>query len=152
MCTRRCCYKMGWSLSQGELVAAATFWRAQNCMTRRAGPGLPRAASTAHVFLTRPPCCQTAWSLLQGELPKLLWQGRNSTSWRAEPGFPLAALTPGAISTRRRCYKTATWLLQGDLIAATALWRARNRAGLAQGESAQLELSKPAPQVVSNNQ
>ena len=41
--------------------------RARNCTTRRAGPGLPRAASTPHAFVTRRPCCPTAWSWWQGE-------------------------------------------------------------------------------------
>ena len=42
--------------------------RAPNCTTRRAGPGLPQAASTPHAYLTRRRCYQTAWSLLQGDL------------------------------------------------------------------------------------
>ena len=33
----------------------------------RAGPGLSLVASTQHAIFTRPPCCPTAWSLLQGD-------------------------------------------------------------------------------------
>ena len=41
--------------------------RAPNCTTRRAGPGLPQAASTPHAVITRRRCYKTAWSLLQGD-------------------------------------------------------------------------------------
>ena len=102
--------------------------RAPNCTTRRAGPGLPQAASTPHAIFTRRRCYKTAWSLLQGELTAMAMLPRapNCTTRRAGPGLPQAASTPHAILTRRRCYKTAWSLLQGDLTAVAMLPRAPN--------------------------
>ena len=63
--TRRRCYKTAWSLLQGEMTKFHCFWRARNCTTRRAGPGLPQAASTPHVLShgdvatkRHGPCCR----------------------------------------------------------------------------------------------
>ncbi len=47
----------------GGLASAS---RARNCTTRRAGPGLPRAASTTHVPITRRRCCQNGMVLVAG--------------------------------------------------------------------------------------
>ena len=49
-------------------MTACNFPRAPNCTTRRAGPGLPQAASTPRALSTRRRCYKTAWSLLQGDL------------------------------------------------------------------------------------
>ena len=59
-------------LQNGMVLVAGGFDsillpRAPNCTTRRAGPGLPRAASTPHAIITRRRCYQTAWCLLQGD-------------------------------------------------------------------------------------
>ena len=45
------------------------------------------------------------------------------------------ASTPDAVVTRRPCCQTAWSLLQGDMTA-IPIWRARNRAGVAEGERA----------------
>ena len=45
----------------------AAFSRARNCTTQRAGPGVPRAASTPHAIFTRRRCCPTAWCWSQGD-------------------------------------------------------------------------------------
>src|SRR5438034_5442308 len=60
--------------------------RAPNCTTRRAGPGLPQAASTPDAVVTRRRCYKTAWSLLQGDLTatKLLLRARNSDTVTAK--------------------------------------------------------------------
>ena len=58
----------GMVLVAGGFDNTALLPRAPNCTTRRAGPGLPQAASTPHVIFTRRRCYKTAWSLLQGDL------------------------------------------------------------------------------------
>src|SRR4051794_23707677 len=98
---------------------------APNCMIRRAGPGLPQAASTRHVLFTRRPCCKTARSLLEGDISQFLVvvsRVRKCTTRRAGLGLPQATSTPDALFTLRRCYKTARSLLQGDLTQTTVFW------------------------------
>ena len=102
----------GMVLVAGGLPAV---WPAPNCTTRRPVPGLPQAALTPHALLTRRPCCQTAWSWLQGDwtaIP-LLPRARNCTTRRPGPGLPRPALMPHALLTRRPCCQTAwSWLLE----------------------------------------
>ena len=88
--------------------------RARNCTTRRAGPGLPRAASTPHAMFTRRRCYKTAWSLLQGDVtaPSILPRAPNCTTRRAGPGLPQAASTPHA------ALHTATLLQNGMVLVA----------------------------------
>ena len=78
-CTRRPCCQTARSLLQGDLITISGLPRARNCTTRRAGPGLPQAASTPHTLLTRRRCYQTpSWSLLQVDLQTaVLCPGRN---------------------------------------------------------------------------
>ena len=92
----------GMVLVAGGFDRMAVLPRAPNCTTRRAGPGLPRAASTPHAISTRRRCYKTAWSLLQGDLTTTailyLSRARNCTTRRAGPGLPRAASTPHAFS------------------------------------------------------
>ena len=92
---------------------------ARNSTIRRAGPGLPRAASTRHALITRRRCCPTAWSLLQGDViaASILLRARNCTIRRAGPGLSRAASTPHAGFTRRPCCPTAWSLLQREKVA-----------------------------------
>ena len=94
----------------------AVLLAARNCTTRPAGRGLPRAASTPHVFTTRRRCCPTARCWWQGELitAATLLAARNCTTRPAGRGVPLAASTPHALLTRRRCCLTARCWWQGD--------------------------------------
>ena len=107
----------GMMLVAGDLALAA-LPRARNCTIRRAGPGLPQAASTPHAMCTRRPCCPTAWCWLQGDVVavSVLPRARNCTTRRAGPGRPQAASTPRALITQRPCCPTAWCWLQGDLI------------------------------------
>ena len=57
----------GMVLVAGGVDSSSVISRARNCTTRRAGPGLPRAASTPHAMVTRRPCCPTARCSWQGE-------------------------------------------------------------------------------------
>ena len=88
--------------------------RARNCTIRRAGPGRSQAASTPHATFTRRRCCQTAWSLLQGDLiaTSMLPRARNCTIRRAGPGLPPAA------STTHAFMHTATLLPNGMVLVA----------------------------------
>src|SRR5262245_25399685 len=72
--------------------------RARNCMTRRAGPGRPRAASIPRVMCTRRRCCPTGWCWLQGDLiaVSMLPRAQNCTTlvhWRKNGGTPRDAVT-----------------------------------------------------------
>src|SRR6266480_4776066 len=81
------------------------------------GPGLTQAGSKSNAFLTRRPCCPTAWSWSQGAslLPRPL---RNCTIRRAGLGRPRGVSTPHALITRRPCCPTAWSLLQGEIAVA----------------------------------
>ena len=63
--TRRRCCPTARCLLQGD--TQWRFSRARNCTIRRAGPGLPRAASTPHALITRRRCCPTARCWWQGD-------------------------------------------------------------------------------------
>ena len=57
------CCPMAWCLSQVDLIATTTFWRAPNSTIRRAGAEVHLAASTPLAQITPPRCCPTAWCL-----------------------------------------------------------------------------------------
>ena len=96
------------------------FSRARNSTIRRAGPGVPPAASPPHAMVTRRRCCPTARCSSQEELTAAaISRARNCTIRRAGPGLPLAASPPHAVLTQRRCCPTARCSSQGERIAAS---------------------------------
>ena len=86
--------------------------RAPNCTTRRAGPGLPQAASTPHAFITRRRCYKTAWSLLQGDS----WTAITASAELYNPASGTWTAT-GSLNTARY-YHTATLLQNGMVLVA----------------------------------
>ena len=115
--TRRHCYKTAWSLLSEELTPIPVLPRARNCTTRRAGPGLPRAASTPHAFITPRRCYTMAWSLFQGDMitSNFKPQAPNCTTRQAGPGVPHAASTPHAVITRLTLLPNDRVLVSGGI-------------------------------------